>query len=75
MGTNAAIPSPQSLSDALFPGNKQRVLGILYEQPDRSLYANALIKLAASGSGAMRRELATLTHSGLVSMKQVGNRV
>jgi len=73
MGTKPAIPSTQSLSDALFSGTKQRVLGILYGQPDRSFYARELIKLAASGSGAVQRELATLTGSGLVSVKQVGN--
>ena len=73
MGMKSAVPSPQSLSNALFPGTKQRVLGILYGQPDRSFYARELIKLAASGSGAVQRELATLTASGLVSVKQVGN--
>ena len=73
MGTKPAIPTPQSLSDALFPGTKQRVLGILYGQPDRSFYASELIKLAKSGSGAVQRELVTLTGSGLISMKQVGN--
>lgn len=73
IGMKSAIPSSQSLSDALFPGTKQRVLGILYGQPDRSFYANELIKLAACGSGAVQRELATLTRSGLVSVKQVGN--
>lgn len=73
MGTKITTTSPRSLSDALFPGTKQRVLGILYGQPDRSFYANEVIKLAASGSGAVQRELATLTSSGLVAVKQVGN--
>lgn len=72
MGIHTAPPS-RNLSDALFPGTKQRVLGILYGQPDRSFYANELIKLAASGSGAVQRELATLTNSGLVTVKAVGN--
>lgn len=73
MGMKATTHSPQSLSDALFPGTKQRVLGILYGQPDRSFYANELIMLAASGLGAVQRELATLTNNGLVSVRQVGN--
>jgi len=73
MSMKPTVLSPQSLSDALFPGTKQRVLGILYGQPGRSFYANELIKLAASGSGAVQRELATLAGSGLVSVKQVGN--
>ncbi|MYN14202.1 transcriptional regulator [Pusillimonas sp. TS35] len=70
--SNTATPH-RSLSDALFPGTKQRVLGILYGQPDRSFYTNELISLADSGSGAVQRELATLTNSGLVTVTAVGN--
>lgn len=73
MGTKTATASPRNLSDALFSGTKQRVLGILYGQPQRSFYANELISLAGSGSGAVQRELATLTNSGLVTVKAVGN--
>src|SRR3546814_17654240 len=73
MGITNTTSSSRSLSDALFSGTKQRVLGILYGQPARSFYANELISLAASGSGAVQRELATLTHSGLVTVKSVGN--
>lgn len=74
MGTTITTSSPRiSFSDALFSGTKQRVLGILYGQPARSFYANELISLAASGSGAVQRELATLTNSGLVTVKAVGN--
>lgn len=73
MGTTNTISPSRSLSDALFSGTKQRVLGILYGQPTRSFYANELISLAASGSGAVQRELATLTNSGLVTVKSVGN--
>ena len=74
MGMIAAPRSSRlSLADALFSGTKQRVLGILFGQPGRSFYANELIGLAGSGSGAVQRELATLTSSGLVTMKAVGN--
>lgn len=73
MGTKSTTLSPFNLADALFSGTKQRVLRILYGQPDRSFYANELISLAASGSGAVQRELATLTISGLVTVKAVGN--
>src|SRR3546814_19602464 len=69
---NTALPS-HSLSDALFSGAKQRMLGILYGQPARSFYANELISLAASGSGAVQRELAPLTNSGLITVRSVGN--
>ena len=73
MGIKTTAASTRSLSDALFPGTKQRVLGILYGQSHRSFYANELINLAASGSGAVQRELATLTNSGLVTVRMVGN--
>lgn len=61
-----------NLADALFPATKQRVLGILYGQPERSFYATEIIHLAACGSGTVQRELATLTTSGLVTVKAIG---
>ncbi len=62
-----------SLAGALFSGTQQRVLGLLFGQPDRSFYATELINLAGVGSGAVQRELARLAQSGLVTVKPVGN--
>lgn len=62
-----------SLGDALFTGTQRRVLALLFGQPDRSFYAKEVIRLAAAGSGAVQRELARLTQSGLVSAWTVGN--
>ena len=62
-----------SLADALFSGTQQRVLGLLFGQPERSFYATELISLAGVGSGAVQRELASLSQSGLVTVKAVGN--
>jgi predicted nucleotidyltransferase len=73
MGIKAITSSRTGFSDALFSGTRQRVLGILFGQPTRSFYANELISLAARGSGAVQRELATLSNSGLVTVKAVGN--
>lgn len=73
MGDSSTTSTSRSLADALFSGTKQRVLGILYGQPARSFYANEVINLAASGSGAVQRELATLAGSGLITVKSVGN--
>jgi predicted nucleotidyltransferase len=61
-----------SLADALFSTTRQRVLGLLYGQPDRSFFATELIGLARSGFGAVQRELARLVASGLVSVVPVG---
>lgn len=71
--TNAAPRTHRGLADALFPGTKQRVLGLLFGQPDRSFYATEVIGLVASGSGAVQRELANLAQTGLVTVKAVGN--
>lgn len=68
-----ASPQRTGLADALFSGTKQRVLGLLFGQPSRSFYATELIGLAGSGSGAVQRELAALSQSGLVTVKAVGN--
>jgi predicted nucleotidyltransferase len=62
-----------SLADALFSGTRQRVLGLLFGQPDRSFYANELIALIRGGSGAVQREIARLTQSGLVTVRVSGN--
>lgn len=62
-----------NLVDALFSGTQQRVLGLLFGQPDRSFYATELINLAGAGSGAVQRELARLAQSGLVTVQPVGN--
>lgn len=61
------------LADALFTNTQQRVLAWLFGQPERSFYATELIGLAGAGSGAVQRELARLSRSGLVTTRAVGN--
>jgi len=61
-----------SLADALFSTTQQRVLGLLFGQPDRSYYATELIGLVGAGSGAVQRELARLESSGLVTVRRLG---
>jgi predicted nucleotidyltransferase len=60
-----------SIADALFSTTQQRVLGLLFGQPDRSFYATELIGLAGAGSGAVQRELARLEQSGLVNVRRI----
>ena len=65
---------PQStMADALFSTTQQRVLGLLFGQPERSFYATEIIGLAESGSGAVQRELARLEQSGLVMVRRLGS--
>ena len=61
-----------SLADALFTTTQQRVLALLFGQPDRSFYTKELIGLTGSGSGAVQRELQRLASSGLIRMTPIG---
>jgi predicted nucleotidyltransferase len=60
------------LADALFTRTQQRVLSLIFGQPDRVFLQQELIEQAGSGSGAVRRELDRLTESGLVTVERVG---
>jgi predicted nucleotidyltransferase len=70
-------PNPSAgragLAGTLFAKVQLRILALLFGQPDRSFYASELIKLAKSGTGAVRRELERLERAGLVSATWVGN--
>ena len=61
------------MADALFPKVRQRVLTVLFGNPGRSFYANEVIALAQSGTGAVQRELAALLDAGLLLMTKRGN--
>jgi predicted nucleotidyltransferase len=77
MKPNMGIPSSPAesseLANALFPKVRQRVLGVLFGTPDRSYYANEVIALAQSGTGAVQRELAGLTKAGVLTVSRQGN--
>jgi predicted nucleotidyltransferase len=60
------------VTDALFAKVQQRVLGVLFGNPRRSFYANEVIGLARSGTGAVQRELTRLEGAGLVTVTRVG---
>jgi predicted nucleotidyltransferase len=67
-----AQPSRPGVADALFAKVQQRVLGVLFGNPGRSFYANEVIGLARSGTGAVQRELARLETAGLVTARRIG---
>src|SRR3546814_9592040 len=69
----AAVPARTSVADALFTATQQRVLSLLFGQPERSFFTKELIDLAGGGSGAVQRELARLQQSGLVVQTVLGN--
>jgi predicted nucleotidyltransferase len=73
---HAARENPIALTrvaGALFTPVQQRVLGLLFGQPDRSYQGNELIRLADSGTGAVHRLLTRLADAGLVAVERVGN--
>ena len=61
------------LSDALFTKTQQRVLGLLFGNPDRSFYANEIVRSTSSGIGAVQRELEKLAAAGIIEVRRVGN--
>jgi hypothetical protein len=73
MGIKNTSSESVSLADALFPKVRQRVLSVLFGTPDRSFYANEVIALAQSGTGAVQRELADLSAAGLLTVTKQGN--
>ena len=62
-----------SLSDALFSKVQQRVLALIFGNPERSFYTLEIVRNLNSGRGAVERELARLEQSGLVSIERIGN--
>ena len=62
-----------SISDSLFSKVRQRVLALFYNHPDNDFHTNEIIRLTASGNGAVQRELAALVSSGIILVKQIGN--
>jgi predicted nucleotidyltransferase len=61
------------LADALFGRVQQRVLALLFAQPDRRFQSAELIRLAQGGTGAVHRQLARLAAAGLVTVTQSGH--
>ncbi len=69
-----SAPKPRSgLADALLTPVQQRVLGVLFGQPDRTYQSAELIRLARSGTGAVHRQLSRLEAAGLLTATRVGN--
>lgn len=73
MGTAFAQPPISGLASALFTPVQQRVLGLLFAQPDRRFRSAEIIRLAASGTGAVHRQLQRLEAAGLVQVTREGN--
>ncbi len=64
--------TPSALADALFTPVQQRVLGLLFGQPERRFQSAEIIRLAESGTGATHRVLEKLARSGLLAVSYEG---
>ena len=64
---------PVNLSGALFSKVQQRVLALIFGQPERSFYLSEIVRNVHSGTGAVERVLSRLQRSGLVSIERIGN--
>lgn len=62
-----------ALADALFTSTQQKVLGLLFGQPERSFFVTQIMDLAKSGRGTVQRELQRLESAGLLSVQMHGN--
>lgn len=67
-----SMSSNFSLADALFSGTRQKVLGLLFMQPDHDFSLAELIERAKAGSGAVQREIGRFVDSGLVTVEVKG---
>lgn len=76
MGTSCTEPpppAPTALADVLFTPVQQRVLGLLFGQPERRSQSAELTRLAGSGTGAVHRLLTRLAATGLLIAKIGGH--
>lgn len=62
-----------SLADALFPRTKQRILGVLFSQPDRAVHLRELARIAGVNASSIQREVQTLVEAGILTRVARGN--
>ena len=63
------------LASLLFGNYRQRVLGLLLLNPERSYYVREIARLTDTAAGTLHKELARLAGVGLLVRKSVGNQV
>ena len=67
------VTQGKSLWNALFTRTQRQVLSLLFGYPERSFYANEIVRLAGVGTGSVQRELIRLNGAGLLTICKVGN--
>lgn len=71
MRTNAS--DTYSLGEVLFTKTQRQVLSLLFGNPDKSFYANEIVRFAEVGIGGVQRELEKLSQVGLLTITRIGN--
>lgn len=61
--------------EALLPKTRRAILGLLFRNPTEAFYEREIMRAIDGGRGAVQRELANLTRSGLVRRDVRGDRV
>ena len=64
-----------SIPDALFPAIRQKILAATLLVPDKSWYLSELASHLETSPSSLQRELASLSHSGVLERKQDGRRI
>jgi uncharacterized protein len=72
---NMGTQNLENLSSSLFGKTRRAILALLFTHPERSFYVREIVQALESGAGAVQRELARMTHIGLVTRKELGNQV
>jgi predicted nucleotidyltransferase len=71
MGDNKNKTS--NIGGALFTKTQQKILRLLFGQPEKSFYSKELVDRAKIGTGTVLRELEKLSEAGLLTVKKIGN--
>ena len=61
------------LAKALFTATQQRLLGLLYGEPERSFYLKEILRLTGMGVATIKRELDRMVEAGILTRTHVGN--
>lgn len=75
MGTHDPVIAEGGIASALFTPVQQRLLGLLFGQPERRYQSAELIRLADSGTGAVHRQLRRLATADVVAVTRDGHQV
>lgn len=67
------IAQGKGLWNALFTRTQRQVLSLMFGFPERSFFANEIVRLAGVGTGSVQRELAKLSDAGLLTVSRIGN--